>query len=43
MSIISSEILKNGNLGICGTFDMKSNYFGPIIPKKLKKVLKDWL
>ena len=23
--------------GICGTFDIKSNYFGPVIPKKLKK------
>ena len=24
--------------GICGTFDIKSNYFGPVIPRKLKKV-----
>ena len=24
--------------GICGAFDTKSNHFGPVIPKKLKKV-----
>ena len=23
--------------GICGSFDIKSNYFGPVIPKKRKK------
>ena len=23
--------------GICGTFDIKSNYFGPVIRKKLKR------
>ena len=28
--------------GIGGTFDIKSNYFGPVIPKKLK-VLKNWI
>ena len=26
--------------GICDTLVMKSNYFGPVIPKKLKKVSK---
>ena len=26
--------------GICGSFDMKSNYFGPLILKKLKKMEK---
>ena len=25
---------------MCGTFDIKSNYFGPLIPKKLKSFLK---
>ena len=23
--------------GICGTFELKSNYFGPVMPTKLKK------
>ena len=31
------EYLTNG---ICGTFDIKSNYFGSLIPEKLKKFKK---
>ena len=26
-----------------GIFDMKSNYFRPVIPIMLKKVLKNWM
>ena len=26
--------------GICGTFDITTNYFGPVIPEKLKKIEK---
>ena len=29
--------------GICGTFDIKSNHFGLVIPKKAKKVWKNWI
>ena len=29
--------------GICSTFNIKSNYFGPVIPEKPKKVLKNWV
>ena len=28
---------------ICGTFDIKPNYFDPVVPKKAKKVLKNWI
>ena len=26
--------------GICGIFDMKSNHFGPVLPRKLKKIFE---
>ena len=29
--------------GICGIFDMKSNHVGKVIPKKAKKVYKNWI
>ena len=29
--------------GICGIFDMKSNHVGKMIPKKPKKVYKNWI
>ena len=28
---------------ICGIFDMKSNHVGKVIPKKPKKVYKNWI
>ena len=34
LSIISKKCLISR---FCGIFDMRSNYFGPLIPKKLKK------
>ena len=29
--------------GICGIFYMKSNHVGKVIPKKPKKVYKNWI
>ena len=37
-SVTSSAVLDHLVInGICGTFDIKSNHFDPVIPRKLKK------